>query len=256
MLASQRSRSRGRASQRSAEAGDIQPQASKAPSGDGELQAGPPPSSRAAKPTGSRPRWRQGTLPEAPGAAPEDGPHKHEDTQEPEDNQRESRQQAYRGPWRRPGPTSEEWIEARGQTFEEIVGCFFGKPEETQEPEENQRESSKDKDKEGTTQPEPQREDKKGATQPEREDTEQEPQTEREDKDTQEKPEAPEEAPEDPEDPEDPEEEPETQPEDPEEVVPDSQPPWEDAAEQRAWQRSARRASASLQSRWELDSQL
>ena len=192
MRPSQRSRSRGRASQRSAEAGDIQPQASKAPSGDGELQAGPPPSSRAAKPTGSRPRWRQGTLPQAPGAAPE----------------------------------------------------------------ENQRESSKDKDKEGTTQPEPQREDKKGATQPEREDTEQEPQTEREDKDTQEKPEAPEEAPEDPEDPEDPEEEPETQPEDPEEVVPDSQPPWGDGAEQRAWQRSARRASASLQSRWELDSQL
>ena len=181
MRPDQRSRSRSRASQRSGEAGDTQPQASKAPSGDGELQAGPPPSRPAAKPTGSRPRWRQGTLPEAPGAAPED------------------------------------------------------------------------KDKEGTTQPEPQREDKKGATQPEREDTEQEPQTERGDKDTQEKPEAPEEAPEDPEDPE---EEQETQPEDPEEVVPDSQPPFEDSAELRAWQRSARRASASLQSRWELDSQL
>ena len=124
MRPSQRSRSRSRASQRSAEAGDTQPQASKAPSGDGELQAGPPPSSRAAKPTGSRPRWRQGTLPEAPGAAPEDGPHKHEDTQEPEDNQRESRQQAYRGPWRRPGPTNEEWIEARGQTYKEILQCF------------------------------------------------------------------------------------------------------------------------------------
>ena len=78
MRPSQRSRSRSRASQRSAEAGDTQPQASKAPSGDGELQAGP-------QPTGSRPRWRQGTLPEAPGAAPEDSPHKHEDTQEPED---------------------------------------------------------------------------------------------------------------------------------------------------------------------------
>ena len=230
----QRTRSRSRASQRSAEAGDTQPQASKAPSGDGELQAGPPPSSRAAKPTGSRPRWRQGTLPEAPGAAPEDSPHKHEDTQEPEDNLRESRQQAYRGPWRRPGPTSEEWIEARGQTFEEIVDCFFSKPEQTQEPEGNQREGSKHL--EGAVRELIQREDKEGATQPEREDTQQEPQTEREDKDTQEKPEDPEEAP-------------ESQPEDPEE-----QP--EDSAELRARQSSARRASASLQSRWELDSQL
>ena len=98
----QRTRSRSRASQRSAEAGDTQPQASKAPSGDGELQAGPPPSSRAAEPTGSqegsgepssRPRWRKGALPEARGAAPEDCPHKPEDTQEPEENQREGSKQ-------------------------------------------------------------------------------------------------------------------------------------------------------------------
>ena len=123
----------------------------------------------------SRPRWRQGALPEARGAAPEDCPHKPEDTQEPEENQREGSKQL------------------EGAVREAI-----------------------------------QREDKGGATQPEREDTQQEPQTEREDKDTQEKPEDPEEAP-------------ETEP--------------EDSAELRAWQSSARRASASLQSRWELDSQ-
>ena len=102
-----------------------------------------------------RPRWRQGALPEARGAAPEDCPHKPEDTQELEENQREGSKQL-----------------------------------------------------EGAVREATQREDKGGATQ-------------RGDKD--------------------PEEAPESEP--------------EDSAELRAWQSSARRASASLQSRWELDSQ-